>query len=65
MKRDILGRYAGFYRSLLHSPSREVAILSRIVAKDIRTTTARNLRFLEVETGGGTWATALIGLRES
>ena len=49
---------------MLLSPSREVAILSRIVAKDVRTTTARNLRFLEVETGGGTWATALIGLRE-
>ena len=64
VKRDILGRYAGFYRSLLQSPSREVSILARVAAKDIRTTTARNLRFLEVETGEGTWATSLIWLRE-
>ena len=56
VRRDILGRYPGFYRSLLHSPSREVNILARIVAKDIRTTTASNLRLLEEETGGLTWA---------
>ena len=55
IKRDILGRYVGFYQSLLNSPSREVNILARIVFKDIRTTTARNLRFLEQETGGVTW----------
>ena len=59
-----MGRYAGFYRSLLHSPSREVAILVRIVAKDIRTTTARNLRLLEVETGGGIWVTCSLKIRE-
>ena len=64
VRRDILGRYAGFYKSLLNSPSREVAILARIVAKDIWTTTARNLRLLEVETGGGTWATSLTLLKE-
>ena len=56
VRRDILGRYPGFYRSLLRSPSREVNILARIVAKDIRTTTASNLRLLEEETGGLTWA---------
>ena len=53
---DILGRYLGFYRSLLSSPSREVTILARIVAKDIRSTTAKNLRLLEVETDGMTWS---------
>ena len=41
-----------------------MAILARIVAKDIRTTTARNLRLLEVETGGGTWETSLTLLKE-
>jgi hypothetical protein len=50
VKRDILGRYAGFYRGLLKSPCSEVAILSRIVTKDIWITTARNLRVLERET---------------
>ena len=55
---DILGRYLGFYRSLLSSPSKEVNILARIVAKDIRSTTAKNLRLLEVETEGLTWASS-------
>ena len=31
-------------------------ILARLVAKDLRTTTARNMRLLEEETGGLTWA---------
>lgn len=55
-RRDILGRYVGFYQNLLSSPSREVNILARIVAKDIRTNTARNLRLVEEETGGLTWS---------
>ena len=55
VRRDVLARYAGFYKSLLTSPCREVNILARLVAKDIRTTTARNLRMLEQETGGLTW----------
>ena len=64
VRRDIITRYAGFFKSLLTSPCREVNILARLVAKDIRTTTARNLRLLEVETGGGTWATSLTLLKE-
>ena len=56
VRRDVLARYAGFYKSLLTSPCREVNILARLVAKDIRTTTARNMNMLEQETGGLTWA---------
>ena len=41
-----------------------MAILARIVAKDIRTTTARNLRLLEVETGGGIWVICSLKIRE-
>ena len=65
VKRDILSRYAGFYRSLLRSPCREVSILARIVAKDIRTTTARNLKFLEEETGGKTWAASALMVKKA
>ena len=43
------------YRSLIPSPCREVNILARVVAKDIRSTTARNLRMLESETGLEDW----------
>ena len=55
VRRDVLARYAGFYKSLLTSPCREVNILARLVAKDIRTTTARNMRMLEQEAGGLKW----------
>ena len=55
-RREILGRYHAFFRGLLSSTSREVNILARIASKDIRSTTARNLRLLEEETGGMTWS---------
>ena len=64
VRRDVLSRYAGFYKSLLTSPCREVNILARVVAKDIRTTTARNMRMLEQETGGLTWAAPGVKIRE-
>ena len=48
-----------FFKSLfvLTSPSREVSILVRVVAKYIRTITATNMRIVEQETGGvgSTW----------
>ena len=64
VRRDILSRYAGFFRSLLSSPSKEVRILARVVSKDIRSTTARNIRLLDRETGGLTWAAASWRIRE-
>ena len=39
-------------------------ILARIVAKDVRSTTARNLKILESEAGGLTWAAAPLHIRE-
>ena len=64
-KIDIVARYSIFYKTLLSSPCKEVSIMARIVAKDIRTTTARNLRLLEVESGGLTWAAPGCRIRES
>ena len=60
---DLLNRYVGFYRSLLNSPSMEVRILARIAVKDVRTTTARNLILLEMETGGLTWVASPMSIR--
>ena len=51
VRSDILSRYTGFYRSLRNSVSKEVAILSSIVSRDIRSNTGKNLHFLKVETG--------------
>ena len=64
VRRDVLGRYVGFFRSLLASPCSEVNILARIVTHDIRSTTARNLRMVESETGGLTWATPTTRVKE-
>ena len=64
VKRDILARYAGFYRSLLSSPCREVNILARMVAKDVRTVTARNLRLLETESCGQSWIAPAVRIHE-
>ena len=54
-KRDLLTRFAGFYKALLSSPNREVCIMARVAAKDIRSCTARNLRLVEDFSGGETW----------
>ena len=43
MRNQILSRYAGFYRKLLNSPSREVRGLARIISSDPRSTTCRNI----------------------
>ena len=54
-KWDIICRYAGFVKGLMSSPSREVTIMARLVVKDVRTTTAKNIKVLERETGGLSW----------
>ena len=38
--------------------------MARMVAKDIRTTTARNLSFLDATTGGQTWSAPAGKIRE-
>ena len=45
-RNQILSRYPAFHRKLLLSPSKEVRILSRIVANDPRSTTCLNLRYI-------------------
>ena len=51
IRQQILARYVGFYRSLLSSPSKEVAVISRIVGLDARTNTGSNLLNMRIETG--------------
>ena len=64
VRRDILGRYAGFSACQLSSPCKVVNILARVVAKDIRRTTAKNLRLLDIETGGLTWVASSKKIKE-
>jgi hypothetical protein len=51
IRQQILGRYPKFFKSLLDSPSLEVAVVARIVSKDAKTITGKNLLNLRIETG--------------
>ena len=46
-RNQVLSRYPGFYRSLLNSSSKTVRILARIVSRDPRSNTYKNLKYLE------------------
>ena len=50
-KVDILSRYVKFFHSLRRSTSKEVQVLSRLMARDIRSVTARNIQYI-VELSG-------------
>ena len=50
LRQQALGRYVGFYQSLVNSPCKEVAVVSRIVGQDATTTTGNNLLSLRLET---------------
>ena len=46
LRNQVVSRYPGFYRGLPSSPSREVRVLARIVSRDPRSTTCKNLNYL-------------------
>ena len=48
---DIMARYAGFFRSLVNSPSYEVSVMAGLAGRDIRSTTGSNMRLLDDMTG--------------
>ena len=47
LRNQVLGRYPGFFCSLLSSPSREVTILANIVSRDPSSNTAANLKYIQ------------------
>ena len=51
LRNRVLSQYAGFFRKLLESPSREVRGIAKIVHSDPRSTTCKNLRLLSSKTG--------------
>ena len=51
LRNQILGRYPGFIRGLMTSPSKEVRMLVRVVRDDPRSHTCLNLRYLRQMTG--------------
>ena len=56
IKEDLLSRYVKFFSLLLRSPAPEVAIVARIAAADIRSTTGSNLRYTQECTGLDPWS---------
>ena len=50
IRQQVMSRYAGFYQSLLNSPSREVVIVSRMVGRNVSTNTGSNLFNIAKET---------------
>ena len=52
---DILSRYGKFSKNLRESVSKEIRVLFNLVSRDLQTTTARNLRFVEDLSGTDVW----------
>ena len=54
-KTDILSRYAKFFKGLRESPSTEVSILCNLVSRDLRSTTGKNINFVNTVSRGNVW----------
>ena len=50
IRQQILTRYVKFFRSLLSSPSKEVAVIARVVSRDASSNTGLNLLNIHLET---------------
>ena len=59
LRNQALSRYITFYRSLLSSPSKEVAVVARIVGRNAGTTTGLNLLNLRLETKLNPWTSSV------
>ena len=57
IREQIHVRYIGFFDKLRKSKATPVKFLVNIVARDVRSTTARNLKLIEEETGQNPWKT--------
>jgi hypothetical protein len=53
---NTLCRFRGFFRSLLDSPSWEVAVVARLAARDVRSSVGANLQLIGRESGLDPWA---------
>ena len=62
---DILGRYGNFARGLRASVSKEVRVLFNFVARDLRSTTAKNLKFVRIKSGLDPMTTGSYKLKEA
>ena len=47
LRNQVLSRYTRFFQNLLRSPSKEVRLLSNIVARDSQSTPFKNVKYIE------------------
>ena len=64
-KVDILSRYVKFFHSLRSSACLEVRVMSRLLARDIRSVTGKNLSHVKVVSGLDPWCTSNSKMREA
>ena len=64
LRNQAMTRYIKFYRSLLSSPCKEVAVVSRILRKNAASTTGLNLLNIQLETKLNPWSSPLSKFRE-
>ena len=64
IRQQILGRFPKFIKSLLDSPSLEVAVIARVVIRDAKTTTGKNVLNVQLETGLDVVSTPLSKMKE-
>jgi hypothetical protein len=55
LRNQILARYPAFFQKLLNSPSKEIRLLANIVGRDSKSTTFRNLLYIQKLSGLDPW----------
>ena len=55
LRHQVYGRYVNYFHGLFKSSSKEVRHLVRIVSRDVRSTTCKNVMLLKAETGLSPW----------
>ena len=64
-KVDILSRYVRFFHCLRSSACQEVTFLSRYVARDVQSTTGRNLCLIRELSGLNPWNCSVVALKQA
>ena len=64
IRQQVINRYIKFFRSLLASPSKEVAVIARIVAMNASSNTGANLLNIKLETNLSSWSAPLFKFKD-
>ena len=65
LKNQVYGRFANFFRNLFKSSSKEVRHLVRIVSRDVRSITSKNIQHLHALTGLSPWDSSSSRIEEN